>query len=184
MNLSKASKFNIIGTSGSGKSNFAKKLSEILAIPYLEMDQLFWLPNWTEPPNEVFFEKLKQALEQPAWVLDGNYTRTLPIKWQKVDVVIWLDYSFARTLLQAIRRAARRAWTQEELWEGTGNRESIRLSFFSKKSIIWWTITTHGKVRQRYESYMNDPKFSHILFVRLKNHQQAEQFLNRVRLSS
>ena len=161
MTLSKASRINVIGTSGTGKSTFAKKLSLALDIPYIEMDKIFWLPNWTEPTNEIFFEHLKHALEESAWVLDGNYTRTIPIKWQQVDLVIWLDYSFPRTLFQAIRRACQRAWTREELWEGTGNRETFRNSFFSKGSIIWWTITTHGKVRKKYESYMKETKFSH-----------------------
>ena len=38
------------------------------------------------------------------WVLDGNYTRTTSIKWKEVDMVIWIDYSFLRTLFQAIHR--------------------------------------------------------------------------------
>lgn len=88
-----------------------------------------------------------------------------------------LDYSFARTLLQAIKRAVRRSLTKEELWEGTGNRESFRKSFFSKESIIWWTITTHKKNRLKYESYLVDPRFSHLKFIRLKSHAEAENFL-------
>jgi adenylate kinase family enzyme len=77
-------KINVIGTSGTGKSTFAKKLSEDLGIPYLEMDKIFWLPNWTWPTDEAFFSNLKQALDQPTWVLDGNYTRTVPISGRKL----------------------------------------------------------------------------------------------------
>ena len=176
------SKINVIGTSGSGKSTFAKKLSEALKCSYIEMDKIFWGPNWKWPSDEEFFGKLRKALSEPRWVLDGNYTRTIPIKWESVELVIWLDYSFSRTLFQAIRRAALRAWSKEELWEGTGNRESFRKSFFSKESIIWWTITTHGKVRKKYESYMVDSKYSHIKFVRLRNHKEAEEFLKKLKL--
>lgn len=174
---SSISKINVIGTSGSGKSTFAKKLSAALNYPYIEMDKIFWGPNWKWPSDEEFFGNLQVALSEPQWVLDGNYTRAVPIKWEKIELVIWLDYSFPRTLFQAIRRAALRSWTQEELWEGTGNRESFRKSFFSKESIIWWTIKTHGTVRKKYEGYMTDPKFSHIKFVRLKNHKEAKEFL-------
>lgn len=170
-------KINVIGTSGSGKSTFCKKLAATLNFPHVEMDKIFWGPNWRWPSDDEFFGNLKQALEKPNWILDGNYTRTVPIKWESVDVVIWLDYSFLRTLFQAIKRAAHRAWTKEELWEGTGNRESFRKSFFSKQSIIWWTITTHGQVRKKYESYLTNPKFSHIKFIRLKSHKDAEAFL-------
>jgi adenylate kinase family enzyme len=82
------SRINIIGTSGSGKSSFAKKLSQITGFPYVEMDKVFWGPNWKWPSDEEFFSKLKVALAGEKWILDGNYTRTIPIKWEKVDLVI------------------------------------------------------------------------------------------------
>ena len=53
---------NVIGTSGTGKSTFSKKLAEKLEVPYLEMDRIFWLKNWEEPSNEVFFPKLEAEL--------------------------------------------------------------------------------------------------------------------------
>ncbi len=170
-------KINVVGTSGSGKSTFSKRLSQILKIPYVEMDKLFWGPNWYWPSDEEFFGKLKSELKKDFWVLDGNYTRTIPIKWESVDTVIWLDYPFSTTLIRAIKRAFRRSLTGEELWEGTGNRESFKKSFLSKESIILWTIKTHGQVRKKYESYLSDPKFSHIKFIRLKNDLEVEAYL-------
>lgn len=159
----------------------SKRLCEILGHSYVEMDQLFWEPNWKFPLEEKFFEKLRAALDQEHWILDGNYTRTIPIKWERVEMVVWLDYSFSRTLTQAIKRALWRSMTKIELWPGTGNRESFRKSFFSRDSIIWWTITTHKKVRVKYEKCMADPKFAHIKFVRLRNHEEAENFLNEMK---
>jgi adenylate kinase family enzyme len=176
-------RFNIIGTSGSGKSTFAKKLASALEIPHIEMDKIFWGPNWEWPSDEVFFSKLKKELDREAWVLDGNYTRTVPIKWEQVDLIVWLDYSFPRTLLQAVRRAISRAWSQQELWEGTGNKESFRQSFFSKKSIIWWTITTYGQVQKKYASYLTEEKFAHLKFVRLRSHLEAEEFIAGIKTS-
>jgi adenylate kinase family enzyme/N-acetylglutamate synthase-like GNAT family acetyltransferase len=177
--MNKPTRINVIGTSGTGKSTFARKLSERLGCQHIEMDKVFWGPNWHWPPDEVFFGNLRKALSQDKWVLDGNYTRTIPIKWERIEMVVWLDYSFALTLFQAVKRALKRSMTQEELWEGTGNRESFRKSFFSKDSIILWTIKTHRSVRTKYESYMRDPKYSHIKFVRLKNHREADNFLNQ-----
>ncbi len=115
---------NIIGTSGSGKSTLARRLSDKLAIPYVEMDALFWLKDWQERTDADFFQRLENALGPENWVLDGNYNRTRDIKWRNVDVVIWVDYSFSRTLFQAVRRAFLRAWRKEELWSGTGNKGS------------------------------------------------------------
>lgn len=178
--ISRFQRINVVGTSGAGKSTFAKRLSVATGIPYVEMDKAFWKPNWTESSDEEFFQNLRKALEGHSWILDGNYTRTLAIKWEKVELVIWLDYSFPRTLTQAIIRAAKRAWSQEELWEGTGNRESFKNSFLSKKSIIWWTITTFHNVRKKYERYMTSPEFSHIQFLRLRSHTEANALLSQI----
>lgn len=175
--LSSYSNINVVGTSGSGKSTFARKLAAALNSPYIEMDKIFWGANWTSPSDEEFFGRLRPALAGPRWVLDGNYNRTLSIKWENVDLVIWLDYSFPRTLFQAIRRAATRAWNQQELWEGTGNRESFQKSFFSREPIIWWTVKTHGKFRKRYADFILDKKYAHVQFVRLKNHAEARKLL-------
>ena len=110
-------------------------------------------------------------------MLDGNYTRTIPIKWERVDMVIWLDYSFPRTFYRSVKRALRRSFTKEELWEGTGNRESLRRSFFSKDSIILWSVKNFRAVRRKYEVLLGDKKYSHIKFVRLRNPSEADSFL-------
>ncbi|MBY0552990.1 adenylate kinase [bacterium] len=174
-------KINVIGTSGSGKSTFSIKLAEALGYPYIEMDKLFWEPNWKWSTDEKFFDQLKTALNRDTWVLDGNYSRSVPIKWQNVEMIIWLDYSFGRTLFQAVKRAVRRTLTQEELWEGTNNRESFKKSFFSKDSIIWWTITTHKQNKIKYENVMSDARFAHLKFVRLKSHKEAAQFIENLK---
>ena len=73
-------RINVLGTSGSGKSTFSKKLADKLNVPYVQLDELFWKPNWTESSDEELFPKLEKAVSSDEWVLDGNYTRTIPIK--------------------------------------------------------------------------------------------------------
>lgn len=152
----------------------------MLQVPCIEMDRLFWGPNWHKPDDDEFFNTVREALKAPAWVLDGNYTRTIPIKWAEVDWVIWLDYSLGTTLWQAVKRAVRRAWSKEELWPGTGNRESFRQTFFSKDSMIWWSLTTHRQTRVKYEGVMADPEYARVRFVRLRNHMEAAVFLREM----
>ena len=172
-------RINVVGTSGSGKSTFAKSLAEILAIPYFEMDAIFWEPDWTFPEDNELFSKLSAALEGESWVLDGNYTRTLPIKWENVDTVIWLDFNFPRTLFQASIRAFTRVVAKEELWPGIGNRETLR-KLFSRESILLWIIKTHGRNRKKFTGYMESPDFSPIKFIRLRSPQEAENYLNKI----
>ncbi len=172
-------KINIIGTSGSGKSTFAKRLAKRLELPYIEIDAIFWGKNWYWPPDEAFFTRLEKTLDREAWVLDGNYTRTTAIKWEAVDTVIWIDFSFPRTLYQVISRSIRNLITKKELWPGTGNRQTIQ-RFFSKDSIVLSTIKVYHKNRRKYLKMMNSSEYAHIEFVQLRNLKECSQFLSQV----
>jgi adenylate kinase family enzyme len=180
MNASKLLKVNVVGTSGSGKSTFSRKLATKLQVPHIELDALFWLPNWGETPDEQFFEKIRQETATERWVLDGNYNRTVPVKWRDVDTVIWINYSYTRTVLQAVKRAFIRSLTRKELWAGTGNKESFRKSFMSKDSVIMWTLKTYHSNVERYESMMADPQYDHIQFIRLRSPRQSKAFLAKL----
>lgn len=173
-------KINVVGTSSSGKTTFSKDLSEILSIPHIEMDALFWGPNWAPTSYEEFCVKLRLAIKGESWILDGNYTRTTPIKWECVDVVIWLDFSFIRSLLQAIKRAIKRIIAREELWPGTGNIETLG-SLFTKDSIVLYTIKKHRIVRVQYETYAESDYYPNIQFIRLRSPRKVESFLIKVK---
>ncbi|HDR2890817.1 TPA: adenylate kinase [Enterobacter asburiae] len=178
-------KINIIGTSGSGKSTLARRIAAELAIPYIEMDRLYWRPNWQGTEDDALWAKLENTLAATEdWVLDGNYNRTRPVKWRNVDLVVWVDYGFARILYQAVSRAFRRAWHKQELWPGTGNCESFRRSFFSRESIIIWTIKTWRSNRERYEADMRNPQYHHIRFVRITRRQDAETLISSLKAQS
>lgn len=64
-------KINVVGTSGSGKSTVARQLAQKLAVPYIEMDKLYWRPNWQGASDDEFLHLVEQALvSAPAgWVL-------------------------------------------------------------------------------------------------------------------
>ena len=55
-------RINVVGTSGSGKSTFSKNIARKLNAPYIQLDELFWNPNWKESSDEDFFPKVEKAL--------------------------------------------------------------------------------------------------------------------------
>jgi len=178
--LSRIERVNVIGTSGSGKSTFGRELGEHLQLPFIEMDSVYWGPNWTEATDEEFFPKIEAITSEPRWVLDGNYSRTTSTKWRYVQLVVWLDMSFLRTLCRVTRRCWNRARTQTELWSGTGNRETLRKAFLSRDSVILWSITSYRRNRRNYSELMNsqDEDNAHIWLVRLQTPAQVKAFLN------
>lgn len=173
-------KINVVGSSASGKTTFSKKLADKLNSQHIEMDALFWKPDWQQPSDDEFFAILQQHLNLDNWVLDGNYTRTTGIKWQNVDIVIWLDYRFGRNLYQSVSRAVRRAISGKELWQDTNNVETLQKSFLSRDSIIWWMIKNYQKNRKKYLGMMQAQEFQHIQFIQLKSPKDARSFLKNL----
>jgi adenylate kinase family enzyme len=173
-------RINVIGVSGSGKSTFAKALAEKLGYPHIEMDALFWGPNWYWPSDEEFFEKLEAGISGDNWVLDGNYSRSQPIKWKNVDTIIWIDLPFSRTLFQSVVRTVKRCWSKKELWPGTGNTESFRKSFMTRKSIIWWMIQSYSRTKKRYIQLFVELDAKGVNCTRLRSHEEIDSFLHTI----
>ncbi len=100
-----------------------KVLRKNYRVPYVQLDELHWKPNWEESSDEEFFPKVEKALLSDRWILDGNYKRTIPIKWKRVQIVVYLDLPFHIVLYRVVKRSFLRGITKEELWHG--NRETV-----------------------------------------------------------
>ncbi|XOV84017.1 MAG: adenylate kinase [bacterium] len=177
--LSEYRRINVIGTSGSGKSTFAKALADIQQLPYYEMDQLFWKADWEESDDEEFLPRVAQVAALEDWVLDGNYSRTFSIKFKRAQLLIWIDLPFFTTTYRVTRRAISRSLSQKELWPGTGNMESLQRAFFSRKSVIWWSMTHHRSTRIKYRQLMRSDDYAHIAFLHLTSRAQISRLLTQ-----
>jgi adenylate kinase family enzyme len=155
------SKIVVVGTSGSGKSHLARRISEKFGLKRIELDALHWEPNWVETPREVFRARIAQAIEEAGggWVIDGNYGKANDVFWPKADTIIWLDYPFTKVFRRAFIRTMRRWIMREELW--SGNRESLRMSFFSKESILLWVIQTHKRRSRQFTACLENEWKNH-----------------------
>ena len=72
-------------------------------------------------------------------------------------------------------RTVKRVATREELW-GTGNRETIANSFFSRNSILYWALKTHRRNRERFARDCADYGVEKRI-VRLQSGREVEAFL-------
>ena len=99
-----ANRILIVGCPGSGKSTMARAISEKTGIPVVHLDQLFWRDNWASVPAEEFDALLRIELAKDEWIIDGNFSRTLEMRLERADTVIWLDYPMLVSLFGALRR--------------------------------------------------------------------------------
>lgn len=81
----------IIGSPGSGKSTFARGLRDRTGLPLYYLDMLFHRPDRTTASRDEFDAALFGILERDEWIIDGNYKRTLPARFQAADAVFLFD---------------------------------------------------------------------------------------------
>ena len=144
----------VVGTSCSGKTTLARRISARRDIPHIELDSIYWQANWTPLPVDEFRAAVAVEADRDEWVIDGNYKSVRDIIWQCATDVVWLNLPFLTVLSRAVSRTVRRVATQEELFNG--NRERPVEALFSRDSIIWWVLRTHHGRTQRYRKLLQD----------------------------
>ncbi|HEV2364362.1 MAG TPA: hypothetical protein VGS12_09230 [Caulobacteraceae bacterium] len=166
----------VIGSSGAGKTTLARRIGAALSIPVIELDAINWQPGWRalfEDDPDEFVRRVEAATAGPDWVSDGNYRLAMPVLLRRVTDLIWLDYGRARTMTQVIWRSASRAFSQDELWPGTGNREDFRRWLDKEHPIRWAWDTLEGR-RRRYAQLFADPRLAHIAKHRPRRPREAD----------
>jgi len=168
-------RINVIGSTGSGKTTVAAAIAKRLGLPRIELDALFWKPDWGETPDDEFLPKVEEATRGDAWVLDGNYSRTRPIVWPRADTIVWLDYRFPTVFLQLLWRTIRRAVTKEPMWGGC--IETWRKGFLSRDSILLWCVQTYWRRRRNVPVAFRKPEHRHLTVIRLRSRRETTEWL-------
>jgi adenylate kinase family enzyme len=94
----------VIGSPGSGKSTFSRKLSKVTEIPLIHLDKEFWNDGWVETPKDQWLEIQKSLIEGDEWIIDGNYGGTMDIRLEKADTVICFKLSRVVCLFSYFKR--------------------------------------------------------------------------------
>lgn len=100
----------VIGSPGAGKSTFARKLKDRTGIPLYYLDMIFHKSDRTTVSREEFDQMLQMILQTDNWIIDGNYLRTLPLRFEACTDVFFLDLP----LNECLEGAASRIGTSRE----------------------------------------------------------------------
>ena len=139
----------VFGTTGSGKSRLAEQLSRRTGLRVIELDRLYWGRDWQPAPLELFRHRVEREIRDGGWIVVGIYGQVRDLTWKAADTLVWLDLPFPLVFWRLLRRTIWRSITREDLW-GTGNRESLVRTFFTRQSILLWAIRTHRRNRERF----------------------------------
>lgn len=155
------------GPSASGKTTLAASLAARCGLPHVEMDALFWKPDWVEPPLEEFRAAIETALaaHPDGWVMDGNYARVQDLVLPRADTLVWLQPPLWRVLGQVVRRTVGRCRSGEPLWGS--NRETWRKAFLSRESLIWYILRNWWRYpRRRRQLLATVPHHARVIVLR------------------
>lgn len=164
----------IIGGNGSGKSTFAKQLHAITGLPLVHLDRLLWYGDWQVREQEEFDALLEAELEKSAWIIDGNYNRTLLHRLSYCDTVFYFDFSTLRCLWGVTWRVLTHLGRVRDDMGGNC-RERFDLSFY--KNILGFN-KAH---RARYHSLLKQAAQNGKTVVIFHNRHQVKRYLNTLR---
>ncbi len=167
----------MVGTTGAGKSTLAKRLSEQLKLDFVELDALYWEPDWQAASLGAFHARVTEATRGGNWVVAGNYQQVRDIVWSRADTLVWLDYSFPLVFCRLTGRIIGRAVTREILWNG--NRETFwpHLKLWSEESLFHWLFKTYWRRRREFPILFTRPEYAHLNIVRLTSPRATAEWL-------
>ena len=155
-------RISIVGGSGSGKSTLCNILSKKLNLPAIHLDAINFNPNWVEIDKSERDKIISSKVLEDKWIIDGNYTKTLKERFERADLIIWLDYSTFALLKGILKRFLQTRNKERE--EIPGCKERLNFDF------IKYVVTYNKKKRPIIEDYLKDvPKDKFLVFKKQKN---------------
>lgn len=162
----------VIGSSGAGKSTFSRRLSEKTKLPVVHLDVLFWKPNWVETDKEQWQKIVGEALEGDSWIMDGNFSGTMPMRFEKCDTVIFLDMPRLLCIYRILKRVVTyRKGSRPDMADGCDEK-------FDWQFLKWvWHYPNRSrpKVQKLLAEYQNAKQI-----YRLKSTKEVERFLSEL----
>ena len=168
-------RIHIVGAAGAGKTTLARRLAAHLHCPHVELDALYWQPNWARTPAAHFQAAVLRALHSPAWVADGSYESVREQIWAQADHVLWLDYGAHVLAWRSFWRGVGNIVHHTDLW-GTGNHESWGW-LLSRESIVVRSLAARQRMRADYATCWAHPRYGRRHFVYLPTPEATRRWL-------
>jgi adenylate kinase family enzyme len=147
----------VLGRGAAGKTVFSRRLSDATAIPWIELDKVFWSAA-LRPPSSTEWRRIQADLvEGDAWILDGDLgPYDVPeVRLARADAVVLFDVGLAVCAGRALRRSRER----RDFWE--------------------WLVTWRFRYRPAVLDAVRTSAPTAALFV-VRNQRDADRALSRI----
>jgi len=135
----------------------AKQLNEYLQYKWVDLDDLHWLPDWQERPDEAFIELVhSKIMSQEQWIVSGSYHSLIEDNlWQDADTIIWLNYSLSLILYRYFTRTYKRIRFKEKCCNG--NIQTLGRAISLEDNLLQYILAGYHPKIKRFEAYKAGP---------------------------
>ena len=179
--LAGANRILILGRTGSGKTTLARELAAALDVPHVELDSLYFGPDFSTAPLPLLRERTSEAISGERWVTDGNKRAVRDLVWPRADTVIWLDYGFHVSVWRLAKRArARTSSLSAKAAEDGGSRAGVPKQMLAAGRGVLKALRSHRGQRKEYPRLFAEPANRHLAVARLRSPAATREWLARV----
>ena len=170
----------VLGRTGSGKTTLAREVAAALDMPHVELDSLYFGPDFSTAPLSVLRERTSAAVAGDRWVTDGNKRAVRDLVWPRADTIIWLDYPFYVSLWRLAKRARSRTLALGAQAARSNRRAALPRQLLAAARGVLTALRSHRGQRRQYPRLFAQPANQHLAVVRLRSPRAARQWLARV----
>lgn len=119
-----------------GKTTLAESIAAKYSFELISTDEIHHMADWRPRPAEETLEIVRSKISSASngWIIEGNYKGLRPHVLPLIDTAIVVQLPFRVLFWRILKRSFWRAWNREVIHGG--NRESFRLTFASRDSIL------------------------------------------------
>jgi energy-coupling factor transporter ATP-binding protein EcfA2 len=170
----------VLGRTGSGKTTLARELAAALDVPHVELDSLYFGPDFSTAPLSLLRERTSAAIAADRWVTDGNKRAVRDLVWPRADTAIWLDYSAYVSLWRLAKRARARTSALSAQAAQTGRRAGLPKQMLAAARGVLTALRSHRGQRREYPRMFAHPANQHLAVARLRSPRATRQWMARV----
>ena len=168
----------VMGSNGSGKTTFARRLGTALSVDVLHLASLLFRHGWQHAPRDEFVRAQEPLVRREGWIIDGNCLSTFEVRGPFAEAIIVFDLPATLCVPRTVRRTlASRMRPRPDLPDGCPERLN-----WSYIRFLWRVCTFRRRVMPRLERCLGATPPG-TLIIRIRSSRAAADLLRRLEVT-